>query len=70
MSGFTLNCFCDVNVLGVQTTGGYVFPNDEDHRHHLMRVGRTVANRQGVDEVSYRVHPAFYPALEIVPEDQ
>ena len=62
---FYLELLCDVNVLGIRSPSEYVFPNDEDHRHYLMRIGKVLAQRHGWGELSYRVHPAFHPALEI-----
>ena len=62
---FYIELLCDVNVLGIRTSNDFVFQNDEDHRHHLMTLGKVLARRQGWGELSYRVHPAFHPALEI-----
>ena len=62
---YHLHLLCDVSVLGIETSQGYVFPTDEDHRQHLMRRGKVLAGRRGALELSYRIHPAFHSVLEI-----
>ena len=62
---FYLELLCDLNVLGVQGPSGFKFPADELERTRLLDIGRSFAFNSGKDELTFRVHPAFCPALGV-----
>lgn len=62
---FYLELLCDLNVLGIQGPGGYKYPAHEGDRARLLDTGRSFTSNIGQAELTFRVHPAFCPALGI-----
>lgn len=62
---FYLALLCDINFIGIRTSTGYAFAEDENQRRMLLAVAKKLKEEKGWDEVSYEVNAAFYQALQI-----
>ena len=62
---FYLELLCDLNVLGIRGPSGFRYAADESERSRLLDIGRSFASNSSFDELEFRVHPAFCPALGV-----
>lgn len=56
---------CDVNFFGIRTASGYTFPEHENERSVLLRLGDRLAVEHDWGDVWFKIHPAFYDVLQI-----
>ena len=61
---FYLDLLCDINFLGIETTDGFRYARDEEHRRISRSLAKVLSSRGGCDE-RFQINPAFYQVLQI-----
>ncbi len=62
---FYLNLLCDVNFMGIRTSEGYEYSEDETRREGMLQVARRLVKAVWPGEEMFSVNPAFFQALQI-----